>query len=366
MNGLQTMTESQLLLLIVLTPCIAFHVPTRVQTKLSRLHGISEWRDNCFVDQQKSWGSSELRKPLCLVPFDFEEALVQGQTKELRFFEERFIKLFQDVMDNHEGVLAMALLSEEDEAILSSVPICEVVNYNRMVSDGFGIFLTIQCVGRVELLEVDQDGEYMIAECVEIVDSSTSLDKVEEGNLLAESIEKMIERISAVENELSDRLEEQVEFGTLPDGIVFVNDSDNFVSSEDDDEDDDDDDDENDDSDTPTRVDRYNKAYLQALESDSQGYYTHQLSNNSPSPRLQQGKEQLKSTRSIQELTAISWAVFATEVMDDLDAQFRVQALDTQDLVERLKLGLFLLNEKRRLIERMLQQVRSDMEDNNS
>ncbi|KAI2509196.1 hypothetical protein MHU86_5206 [Fragilaria crotonensis] len=146
----------------------------------------------------------------------------------------------------------------------------------------------------------------------------------------------MVKRMSSIEDELSDRLEEQVEFGSqLPDGIEFVNDSDNFSGGDDDD-------------DAPTRVERYQEAVQQALESDSQGYM---LSSSS------------QSQRSVQELTAISWAAFATEAVDDLDAQFRVQALDTNDLVERLKLGLFLLNEKRRLIENMLQQVRGDMDE---
>ena len=299
----------------------------------SPVYGISEWRDNCFVESEFQ---KELRKPLCLVPFGYEEALVQGQTKELRFYEDRFKDLFDVAMNNHEGVLAMALLSEEDEAILSSVPLCEIAAYNRMAEE-FGIFLTIKCVGRVELMDVDQDGEYMVAECIEIVDSGTP--DLTQANLVADSIDKMVTRMSSIEDELSDRLEEQVKLGTLPYGIEFVNDSDNFVGGDDDDDDDDD---------GPTRIERYREAIEHALESDSQGYM---LSSSTT------------SQRSVQELTAISWAAFATEAVDDLDAQFRVQALDTDDLVERLKLGLFLLNEKRKLIENMLQQVRGDIDE---
>jgi hypothetical protein len=144
----------------------------------------------------------------------------------------------------------------------------------------------------------------------------------------------MVKKMSRIEEELSDRLEEQVKLGKLPDGIEFLTDSDNFCDDNDDD--------------VPNRLERYQGAFENALESDSQGYM---LSSSS------------QSKRSIQELTAISWAAFATEAVDDLDAQFRVQALDTDNLVERLKLGLFLLNEKRKLVENMLQQVRSDMDD---
>jgi hypothetical protein len=273
---------------------------------------------------------TELRKPVCLLPFGYEEALVQGQTKELRFYEERFLQLFDDVMDNHEGVLAMALLSEEDEAILSSVPICEIADYNRM-GEGLGTFLTIKCVGRAELKEVTQEGPYMKADCVEIMDQGTP--DLSDANLLADSIEKIVKKMSRIEDELSDKLEEQVKLGTLPDGVAFIGDSDKFVGEEDD---------------LPTRVERYEESYAHAMESDTQGYLSSSSSDNQ---------------RSAQELTAISWAAFATEAVDDLDAPYRVQALDTDDLSERLKLGLFLLNEKRRLIENMLQQVRKDMDD---
>jgi hypothetical protein len=321
------MTNQYLRLLTTLVPCIAFKA-SWTRRNPSRIFGIVEWRDTCF---SASECLTELRKPVCLLPFDYEEALVQGQTKELRLYEERFIHLFEDVMENHEGVLAMALLSEEEEAILSSVPLCEVADYTRMAGE-FGIFLTIKCVGRVELMDVDQDGQYMVAECIEIMDSGSP--DLSQANLVADSIDKMVKKMSRIEEELSDRLEEQVKLGKLPDGIEFLNDSDNFCDDNDDD--------------VPNRLERYQGAFENALESDSQGYM---LSSSS------------QSKRSIQELTAISWAAFATEAVDDLDAQFRVQALDTDNLVERLKLGLFLLNEKRKLVENMLQQVRSDMDD---
>ena len=103
-----------------------------------------------------------------------------------------------------------------------------------------------------------------------------------------------------------------------------------------------------DDDDAPTREERYDEAYKNALESDSQGYFS---SNDS------------KGGRSAQELTAISWAAFSTEGADELDAPYRLQALDTDDLIERLKLGMFLLNEKQNLVHNILQESQRDSDE---
>ena len=58
--------------------------------------------------------------------------------------DERFIKLFEDAMENHAGVVAMGLLASS--SVIQSVPLCEIEAYNLM--DGFGIFITILAVGR--------------------------------------------------------------------------------------------------------------------------------------------------------------------------------------------------------------------------
>lgn len=294
----------------------------------STLFGISEWRDNIFTDAT----SLTLKKPVCLLPFDYEEALVQGQTKELRLYEDRFRELFDDVVDNHEGVLAMALISEEDEGILSSSPLCEVKDYNRMGGE-LGIFLTIRCVGRVELMEVTQDGPYLKADCVEIMDQGTS--DLAQGDVIADEIDNMVATLSRLEEELSTQLEAQARDGTLPEMIAIRNDdTDQFYGGDDDD--------------APTREERYEEAYKNALESDSQGYFS---TNDS------------KGGRSAQELTAISWAAFSTEGADELDAPYRLQALDTDDLIERLKLGMFLLNEKQNLVHNILQESQRDSDE---
>jgi hypothetical protein len=91
-------------------------------------------------------------------------------------------------------------------------------------------------------------------------------------------------------------------------------------------------------------MERYQEAYKNALESDTQGYFSGASST---------------SERSAQELTAISWAAFTTETMDEFDAAYRLQALDSEDLAERLKLGFFLLNEKKNLVQDIIKRGRN-------
>lgn len=72
------------------------------------LFGISEWRDLDFQlpGTDRQLGVNSLTGPpksVCLLPFPYQEVLLQGETKQLRLYEERFIKLFQDVYvhENH-------------------------------------------------------------------------------------------------------------------------------------------------------------------------------------------------------------------------------------------------------------------------
>ena len=46
-------------------------------------------------------------KEICILPFPFTDCLVQGETKQLRLYEDRFIQLFDTVMEEHSGVVAM-------------------------------------------------------------------------------------------------------------------------------------------------------------------------------------------------------------------------------------------------------------------
>lgn len=74
------------------------------------------------------------------------------------------------------------------------------------------------------------------------------------------------------------------------------------------------------------------------MQTDTQGYQVVAQQSN-------------LAERTPQELTAISWAAFCTEVYAEADALFRIQALDSANLFERLKLGLLLLKQKEKDIK---------------
>lgn len=57
---------------------------------------------------------------------------------------------------------------------------------------------------------------------------------------------------------------------------------------------------------------------------------------------------------SAQELTATSWAAFCSEIVAEEDATYRIQALDTDKLFERLKLAAYMLREKKAGLEKLM------------
>jgi hypothetical protein len=117
-----------------------------------------------MVDDQEQ--SSLFSREICVLPFDYREVLLQGETKQLRLYEDRFVQLFDHAMQKHGGVLAMGLLAET--GIVQTVPLCEIEAYNRV--DGFGIFVTIRVVARGRLSKIRQQTPYLRAICTEITD----------------------------------------------------------------------------------------------------------------------------------------------------------------------------------------------------
>jgi hypothetical protein len=136
------------------------------------LFGISEWRDIVFdypgTGDDRRLGVEQYGPPkeICILPFPYREVLLQGETKQLRLYEERFLKLFEYAMDQHCGVVAMGLLAHA--GIIQSVPICEIEAFNRM--EGFGVFVTIRTVGRAKLVDIVQQEPYIKAVCTELTD----------------------------------------------------------------------------------------------------------------------------------------------------------------------------------------------------
>lgn len=181
----------------------------------SSLFGLAEWRDldmgfpGTGDDINRRMGSEQggLPKSLCILPFHYTDVLLQGETKQLRLYEERFIELFKDAMDNHCGVVAMGLIA--DSGIIQTVPICEIEAYNRM--EDFGIFVTIRVVARAQLLEITKQEPYIKAACLEINDKVPP--NLEFPNLVASNIENFMLVLSSMEHRLAKAKQERGENG---------------------------------------------------------------------------------------------------------------------------------------------------------
>ena len=324
--------------MLLVPSCRSFLSPLLLPCRESNLFGISEWRDLEFDfpgtgnDRRLGREQGGPPKSICILPFPYEEVLLQGETKQLRLYEDRFVKLFDDAMQNHEGVVAMGLIAKS--GIIKTVSVCDIEAYNRM--DGFGIFVTIRVVGRAQILDVVQQTPYLKGVCTELTD--TLPPNLELPNLLSDTIEDVMVTLSALEHkldqlgddsdtEVNEEMERRINVAKLDDKF--------FADDLDDDEDDDEDQ-------VLDRRRRFQQAYRVAMESDTQGYVSGSSGGES------------YSRRSSKELTAVSWASYMTEIMPEQDATYRIQAMDETDVFERLKLASYMLREKRDRLQKQL------------
>lgn len=311
----------------------------------TKLYGMSEWRDILFNSNLPS-GRPELRegisaevgqlpREVTVLPFPCDEVLLQGETKELHLYEERFIKLFDKCINEHSGVFAMGLIS--DSGIIQTVPLCEVETYNNM-GDKLGIFVSARVVGRAALVDITNQVPYITGVCVEITDKMpVNLDLP---NMVAGNVENTIIQISALEqklkkdsegdNDRDSKMRDKMLRYKL-DAIFYDDKSPKLVKDEDLEE-------VSDDEEFFESNDQFKLAYQNALFHDTQGY---QFST----PSLDtEGVDQ----RDVQTLTALSWAAFC---VDNMDISFRIQALDCDDLFDRIKLASYTLRERKAELE---------------
>lgn len=312
----------------------------------SRLNGINEWRDTDFNLPDKQYNSmvgtdGGIPKKVCVLPFPYDDIILQGETKQLRLYESRFIKLFDTCMNEHGGILAMGLIAES--GIIQTAPLCEVEAYSRMGGE-FGIFVTIRVVGRASLLELKRQEPYIEAVCLEVRDETPK--NLELPDMVAGNIEKFMETLSRLEQRLDDTVEmtyddddelniDDIEDEEMKTWILDGTAKGIEIEFDDDDEDDSSNFEEN--NDYEDRMSQYKEAFLQAKNSDSQGYMI--------------SSDRKESERDIQDLAAISWAAFCT---NDVDDKYRIQALDINSLFDRLKLGSYMLREKKAELEAKL------------
>jgi hypothetical protein len=101
------------------------------------------------------------------------------------------------------------------------------------------------------------------------------------------------------------------------------------------------------------------------LATDTQGYQV--VSSPSSTERTIKSS----SLRNARELTAISWAAYCSDVVPTLESiTYRIQAIDTSNLFERLTIAFQMLRKKKVAIQQQLQQAglqyKRDDDDNNN
>lgn len=139
-------------------------------TTTTCLYDITQWRDTTYPIPTTITTTTDgiaIPKIINILPFSYTEVLLQGETKQLRLYEDRFVQLFEHSQKYHAGVVAMGLLA--DTGIVQVVSLCEIEAYNRM--EGFGIFVTLRVVARGTVLELTQQEPYLQAIVTERTDT---------------------------------------------------------------------------------------------------------------------------------------------------------------------------------------------------
>eukprot|EP00535_Pseudo-nitzschia_heimii_P012841 CAMPEP_0197193938 /NCGR_PEP_ID=MMETSP1423-20130617/28284_1 /TAXON_ID=476441 /ORGANISM="Pseudo-nitzschia heimii, Strain UNC1101" /LENGTH=308 /DNA_ID=CAMNT_0042647265 /DNA_START=422 /DNA_END=1348 /DNA_ORIENTATION=- len=286
------------------------------------------------------------------------DVLLQGETKELCLYEERFHNLFEKATTDHAGIVAMGFIAPPS-GMLQGMPLCEIENFRTMEGDtGFGnksILATIRVVGRATLLDVKEPAggfseAYMMAWCQENPDDETTSksdasanksiysELVNECEELFESIVKLKENIQSLEDAQQSKALKNKDGDTevLSEATIRRMKLEAELGLDDDDEEDDDDD-YLDDDDVEGPRSALQKAIQIAKTSDTQGYTV--VSSESDS-----GGSTANQKWSIQNLTALSWAYLNKDVWGQEDddestlLNYRLQALNSNDVVERFML----------------------------
>jgi len=386
----------------------------RIVTKsifLLNMADISEWRDKMFdnppdldsaptielsSDDDEQQQQLEPLREICVLPFPITDVLVQGETKELCLYEERFHKLFDFSTSHHAGIVAMGYITPT--GLLRTMALCEIQNYRVIEGDddsnaysysttGKSILATIGVVGRATLRGINDDDsaleEYIMAWCTEMTDDNENSKNIEKDmnvvdvcNELANDIDEMFDSIILLEEKLTLKQQQQKGGDNVASSASAENDDVDGDSTtvlseatlrrmkleaelnlDDDDDDDDDNDDFLDDNEEENPKRLFEKAFQIAKSSDTQGY-TIQLSSTTETAEADvDATSKNAKNRSIQDLTALSWAYLSKDVWDEGEIlKYRLQALNINNLLDRLILVYKMLLEQRgKLIDKKMQ-----------
>lgn len=264
--------------------------------------------------------------------------------------------------------------------ILQTMSLCEIESFRTMEGDtgfqtSYSILATIRAVGRASLVDIQENGEgegvdineFLTGWCTELVDmddesdislmpntkdagsdggqntlkgANDMLDRCEDVFNSIQKMEKELQTI-AERNDRSANDEVQSEFveseATLRRKMLEAELE--LEYGEDGDDDNENDDDEIDDSDVDDEdcaKFRLQKAFKTALSTDTQGYRVSSLSTPTGN-----------NIRSIQDLTAWSWAYFSVDENPEDALSFRLKSLEITNVKDRLKLALVMMMEHR-------------------
>lgn len=343
----------------------------------SRLYGIEQWRDLPVT----TWNNNDddedddflQVRTVPVLTRESQEILLQGQTLRLPLTDEDDIRLFQHAMQHNERIFGMGLLEHNDSddndehngeasitstTLLQTMPLLEIQDYNLETRHGHSRYCIAKVVGRAgvhKILQETDDPLYddnvnhnqppMAVLCTETFDTFQE-SNLEKANTLASLIENLIADTSDIEESCRRYL-----YKSRADESSFTRNQDHHRRRHD----------ISDKNDGSTRMRRYQAAYQAALENDSQGYLlppramstsshaTATTSSASASSSLSVPVVPVPAApyRSWQELTAISWAAFATGACLADDSTFRLSALDMDCVSNRLQLAVYWLSDVR-------------------
>lgn len=315
--------------------------PTSNRGLSTKLHGIAEWRDfpsGITFDgedeayDELNYGPSARRVPVVVVRPD--QAVLQGEKKYFHFLSNDELRIFQQALDRNHGIFALGVLisedNDDDDVIMNKLQLMEIKEYKMDLGVDFGIFCTAQAVGKANLLslmgsneessvEEKESDQQLIAICEEHFDDQETYYSFEESNQMARDLLQIVKKLSQKEEQ-----ERREQAAGNEHGIKILFDINKVNEKESETEEDEDEDEEQ------TRGDRFTLAYLDALESDSQGYISNAL-------------EEREGLLSWKEMNAISWAAFSSDLISSEEASMRLHAFDQDRITDRLKLASYWL-----------------------
>mmetsp|Transcript_10505 Transcript_10505/g.12041 ORF Transcript_10505/g.12041 Transcript_10505/m.12041 type:complete len:370 (-) Transcript_10505:132-1241(-) len=255
-------------------------------------------------------------RELSILIRDSEEVTLLGEEKYFQFVTDEEVEVFGNALHEHNGIFGIGLVRTDDEEehdeIIDVLPLFEIQEYT-FLDQKFGIMCKAVNVGRATIQDMlmiydenedTDENKCITALCQEKFDINS--ENIVLANEVAGVVEELIADISYAEElaEEADRIEEdEVE-------------------------------DEGYDRVPKTRLERFRKACVTTFHADTQGYISSSASYNSD-----------KHPYSWKELSAMSWAAFATNEDLRSDSHYRLNALDMDCTINRLKLAMYWLSD---------------------